>query len=294
MTRRFSTIGLIGKYGDSHVADTLQRLIRHLNKRDLKVVLDADVADLVAAEGTQSMERAELAGASDLVIVVGGDGTMLNAGRSVADAGVPLLGVNLGRLGFLADVSPDKMTSELDQILDGDYREEERTLLHASVLRGKELLYASDALNDVVVHKRDIARMIELEVRIDGHLLNTQRSDGLIVATPTGSSAYALSGGGPLLIPSLNACVLVPICPHSLNNRPFVISDESSVDVVVRDTGQDQAQLTCDGQVNFGLMNADRVSIRRKSRRLRLIHPSKYDYFQILRAKMHWGVHPAN
>ena len=294
MTGRFSTIGLIGKYGDPHVAETLQRLIQHLGERNLKVVLDADAAELLPAGSAASMARAQLAAASDLVIVVGGDGTMLNAGRSVADAGVPLLGINLGRLGFLADVSPDEMTSELDQILDGDYREEERTLLHATVLRGEEPLYASDALNDVVVHKRDIARMIELEVRIDGQLLNTQRSDGLIVATPTGSSAYALSGGGPLLSPSLSACVLVPICPHSLNNRPFVISDESTVDVIVRDTGQDQAQVTCDGQVNFGLSNADRVRIGRKSRRLRFIHPSKYNYFEILRAKMHWGVHPAN
>jgi NAD+ kinase len=294
MTGRFSTIGLIGKYGDPHVGETLLRLIQHLSERKLRVILDADAADLVSAGSAESMARAQLAAASDLMIVVGGDGTMLNAGRSVADAGVPLLGVNLGRLGFLADVSPEEMTTELDQILDGEYREEERTLLHATVLRGEEPLYASDALNDVVVHKRDIARMIELEVRIDGQLLNTQRSDGLIVATPTGSSAYALSGGGPLLSPSLNACVLVPICPHSLNNRPFVISDESTVDVVVRDTGQNQAQVTCDGQVNFGLDSADRVRIQRKSSRLRLIHPSKYNYFEILRAKMHWGVHPAN
>ena len=294
MTGRFSTIGLIGKYGDPHVGETLLRLIQHLSERKLRVILDADAADLVPAGSADSMARPQLAPASDLMIVVGGDGTMLNAGRSVTDAGVPLLGINLGRLGFLADVSPEEMTTELDQILDGEYREEERTLLHATVLRGEELLYASDALNDVVVHKRDIARMIELEVRIDGHLLNTQRSDGLIVATPTGSSAYALSGGGPLLSPSLNACVLVPICPHSLNNRPFVISDESTVDVIVRDTGQDQAQVTCDGQVNFGLDSADRVRIQGKSSRLRLIHPAKYNYFEILRAKMHWGVHPAN
>jgi NAD+ kinase len=294
MTGRFSTIGLIGKYGDPHVGETLLRLIQHLSERKLRVILDADAADLVPAGSADSMARAQLAAASDLMIVVGGDGTMLNAGRSVTDAGVPLLGINLGRLGFLADVSPEEMTTELDQILDGEYREEERTLLHATVLRGEERLYASDAVNDVVVHKRDIARMIELEVRIDGHLLNTQRSDGLIVATPTGSSAYALSGGGPLLSPSLNACVLVPICPHSLNNRPFVISDQSTVDVIVRDTGQDQAQVTCDGQVNFGLDSADRVRIERNPSRLRLIHPSKYNYFEILRAKMHWGVHPAN
>ena len=293
MPLRFSKIGLIGKYGDPNVSDTLQTLIQFLQTRNCQVILDADSAELAAATATQAVPRDELARTCDLVIVVGGDGTMLNAGRSVAAAEVPLVGVNLGRLGFLADVSPDEMTNELDQILKGDFLDEDRTLLQARVSRNGETLFESEALNDVVVHKRDIARMIELEVHIDGKLLNTQRSDGLIVATPTGSTAYALSGGGPLMIPSLNAFVLVPICPHSLNNRPFVFDDNSVIEIIICDSGRNHAQVTCDGQVNFSLEADDRVHIRRKPKRLHLIHPAKYDYFEILRAKMRWGVHPA-
>jgi len=294
MSVRFSKVGLIGKYGDPNVSDTLQALIQFLEARNCEVIVDADSAESVASTNTETMPREELAASCDLVIVVGGDGTILNAGRSIAEAGVPLVGVNLGRLGFLADVSPDEMTDELDQILKGEFLDEHRTLLQAHVSRNGETLFESDALNDVVVHKRDIARMIELEVHIDGKLLNNQRSDGLIVSTPTGSTAYALSGGGPLLNPSLNAFVLVPICPHSINNRPFVFDDNSVIEIVVCDSRRNQAQVTCDGQVNFSLEADDRVHIHRKPTRLHLIHPTKYDYFEILRAKMHWGVHPAN
>lgn len=294
MKPHFRRIGLIGKSADGNVSMTLRSLTRHLEEMQAEILVDEGVADAFTGSPHPIVERATLAAACDLAIVVGGDGTLLNAARSLAEPGVSVLGVNLGRLGFLVDVSPEDMAEQLARIFAGEFIEEQRTLLYAKVIRNDEVLSEGAALNDVVVHKRDIARMIELEVRIDGHLLNTQRSDGLIVATPTGSSAYALSGGGPLLSPSLNACVLVPICPHSLNNRPFVISDQSTVDVIVRDTGQDQAQVTCDGQVNFGLDSADRVRIERNPSRLRLIHPSKYNYFEILRAKMHWGVHPAN
>ena len=294
MKPHFRRIGLIGKSADGNVSMTLRALTSYLVEMQVEILVDDGIADVFARSPHPIVDRATLAAACDLAIVVGGDGTLLNAARSLAEPGVSVLGVNLGRLGFLVDVSPEDMAEQLTRIFAGEFIEEQRTLLYATVTRNGEVLSEGAALNDVVVHKRDIARMIELEVRIDGQLLNTQRSDGLIVATPTGSSAYALSGGGPLLSPSLNACVLVPICPHSLNNRPFVISDESTVDVIVRDTGQNQAQVTCDGQVNFGLDSADRVRIQRKSSRLRLIHPSKYNYFEILRAKMHWGVHPAN
>lgn len=294
MSPRFPKVGLIGKYADPNVSDTLQTLIGFLQTRDCQVFLDADSANPAPSGEIRTVTREELASACDLVIVVGGDGTMLNAARSVADAEVPLVGINLGRLGFLADVSPDDMTRELDQILKGEFLDEDRTMLQARVARNGETLFESEALNDVVVHKRDIARMIELKVHIDGKLLNNQRSDGLIVATPTGSTAYALSGGGPLLNPSLNAFVLVPICPHSLNNRPFVFNDESTIEIVVSDSGRNQAQLTCDGQVNYCLETNDRVLVSRKPKRLRLIHPGKYDYFEILRAKMHWGIQPAN
>lgn len=289
MGSSFRHIGLIGKYGAAGVGGTLRRLVEHLRANGREIFLDGSAAEHLPDCGLPVLERADLAARCDLVMVVGGDGTILNAGRSLAGAGVPLLGVNLGRLGFLADVSPDPMTDQLDQILAGNYAQEERALLHAAVHRDDAVLDTSDALNDVVIHKWDIARMIELEVRIDGHLLNTQRSDGLIVSTPTGSTAYALSGGGPILHPTLDAIELVPICPHSLNNRPIVVNEASIVDVIVHDGNYTHAQVTCDGQVNFALLPGDRVRISRKPQKLKLIHPPGYDYFEILRSKFGWG-----
>ncbi|MCA1805361.1 MAG: NAD(+) kinase, partial [Xanthomonadaceae bacterium] len=233
--------------------------------------------------------REELAARCDLAIAVGGDGTLLNAARSLADAGVPLLGINRGRLGFLADILPADMTSSLDRVLAGHYQEEERTLLHAEVLRNGECLHQSDALNDVVIHKYDIARMIELETHIDGRFLNTQRSDGLVMATPTGSTAYALSGGGPILHPTLSAIVLVPICPHTLTNRPIVINDHATIEVILHGGSTTEAQVTCDGQVKFPLDCGDRVRVCRKDKTIRLLHPPGHDHYEVLREKLRWG-----
>lgn len=289
MNATFKRIGLISKSSGPHLTATLQRLVEVLRARGCDIVLDASAAEHIPPNGFPCVERHELGARCDLVIVVGGDGTILNAGRSLAESGVPLVGVNLGRLGFLADVSPDRMAEELEPILAGRFDQEERALLEATIYRGDQVISASDALNDVVVHKWDIARMIELEVRIDGRPLNTQRSDGLIVATPTGSTAYALSGGGPILHPALDAMVLVPICPHSLSNRPIVIDEASTVDVIVHAGAYTQAQVTCDGQVNFALIPGDRVHVRKKAKALKLIHPPGYDYFEILRRKFDWG-----
>lgn len=290
MRNEFTRIGLISKTGDPRVRDTLHRLIDYLRGREVEILLEADMRSRIDTAGLPLLERPALAAACDLAIVVGGDGTLLNAARMLAPADVALIGINLGRLGFLTDVLPEGMTDQLDRILEGDYREESRTLLHASVLRDGRVVDESNALNDVVVHKWDIARMIELEVHIDGNLLSTQRSDGLIVCTPTGSTAYALSGGGPILHPRLDAIGLVPICPHSLNNRPIVIDDAAVIDIALRDAAT-QAQVTSDGQVNFTLMPGDRVRVCRHEHRLRLIHPPEYDYFGILQRKFGWGVH---
>jgi NAD+ kinase len=289
MNNTFKRIGLISKSSGPRLAETLQGLVEFLHARGREITLDTSAAEHIPPNGLPCVERPQLAARCDLVIVVGGDGTILNAGRSLAESGVPLVGVNLGRLGFLADVSPDRMAEQLDPILAGSYDQEERALLEASVYRGDQIISTSGALNDVVIHKWDIARMIELEVRIDGRMLNTQRSDGLIVATPTGSTAYALSGGGPILHPSLDAMVLVPICPHSLSNRPIVINEASTVDVIVHAGAYTQAQVTCDGQVNFALLPGDRVHVRKKPQALKLIHPPGYDYFEILRRKFDWG-----
>ncbi len=292
MDNAFHTVGLISKAGDPKVADTLATLAADLGKRGLGVILDTSAAAHFAQPAEPVLKRAELAGECDLAIVVGGDGTMLNAARSLAEADVPVLGVNLGRLGFLADVSPGEMRERLDEILAGQYDEERRSLIHASVIRSGKTVSKSDALNDAVIHKWDISRMIEVDTSIDGRFLNSQRADGLIISTPTGSTAYALSGGGPILDPALEALVLVPICPHTLSNRPIVVSDQVEIEVALRGDSTTKAQITCDGQVKYGLVAGDRVKIRRKDRDLRLIHPQQHDHFDIMRRKLRWAEQP--
>jgi len=220
---------------------------------------------------------------------VGGDGTFLSAVRSLADFGTPVLGINLGRLGFLADISPDQMLEHLQQILDGQYVDESRFLLEAEVIRSGETVARADAFNDVVVHIRDVARMIEFETYINGQFVNFQRSDGLVISTPTGSTAYALSSGGPLLHATLDAMVLVPICPHTLSNRPLVINANSTVEVVIGDSKQTTSQVTFDGQTAFDVIAGDKIVVRKKQNIIHLIHPASYDYYDILRAKLHWS-----
>jgi len=292
MSNRFKTIALIAKPGDTDVASTLVTLTEELERRKLRVLLDTTAAAYFKPASAEVMERSKLVAHCDLAIVMGGDGTLLNASRSLVGANVPVLGVNLGRLGFLADVSPDEMCERLDEILAGDYEEEHRSLLHAEVYRNGALVNEADALNDAVVHKWDIARMIEVDTHIDDKYLNTVRADGLIVSTPTGPTAYALSGGGPILDPALDALVLVPICPHMLSNRPIVVSDRVKIDIRLHGDGDNKAQITCDGQVNFTLFGGDLIRIRRKHHELRLIHPRGHDHFEIMRKKLRWAEQP--
>jgi NAD+ kinase len=287
----FQRVGLIGKTNDTNVATTLRVLIGFLERHRVKILLDESIADMLAGASGTVVDRPLLAMKCDLAIVVGGDGTLLNTARSLAEPGVAVLGVNLGRLGFLVDVSPEDMAQQLEKIFAGEFSEEERTLLHATVTRNGGQVDESAALNDVTIHKKDIARMIELDTWIDGHFLNTNRSDGLIIATPTGSTAYALSGGGPILHPSLDALTLVPICPHTLSNRPIVLHDGSTIQVVIHE-GALPAQMSCDGQVNVTLDPGDRVTVRKHDHTLRLIHPPGYDYYQILRKKLRWSEQP--
>ncbi|ROR32076.1 NAD(+) kinase [Inmirania thermothiophila] len=282
----FATIGIIGKHGDPAVGETIARLAALLAGRDLRLLLDEATAETCPGLELETADREALGRACDLVLIVGGDGTLLHAARSLVEHEVPLLGINLGRRGFLVDVSPAEMEATLDRILDGAYEEERRFLLAAEVVRDGERVGAARALNDVVVHKLDVARMIETEAHVDGRHLYTLRSDGLIVATPTGSTAYALSGGGPILEPSLDALVLVPICPHSLSNRPFVTGADAVVEIRVH---AHAAQLTCDGQINLQLEAGDRVRVRRMAPPIRLIHPPGHDYYEILRTKLHWN-----
>ena len=294
MPQTFQNVGLIGKFGDPGVAGSLQAVSGHLLHLGLDVLLDDQTAELVPGLELPVADRDRLGRECDLVIVIGGDGTLLNAARSLNDHDVALLGVNLGRLGFLVDVSPAEMRQRLGEILAGAYTEEQRFLLRARIERDGETPLDTTALNDVVVHKAEVARMIETSTFVDGQFVSTQRSDGLIVATPTGSTAYALSGGGPILSPSLNSVVLVPICPHTLSHRPIVVSGDSRITIEVSNASAALAQVTCDGQTNTPLATGDRIVIGKAGRPLRLIHPSDHDYFDILRVKLGWGERPGD
>ncbi|MCF6210598.1 MAG: NAD(+) kinase [Gammaproteobacteria bacterium] len=291
MSTPFKTVGIIGKHGASSASDTVKQLINCLQKQQLEVLLDRDSLDLTQDLGNDItlVDRGELGRRCDLAIVVGGDGTLLNAARELVDHDVPLLGINLGRLGFLTDIPPTDLSTNLSRIFAGEYKEESRNMLNAQVIRNGETVSDSTAFNDVVVHKFNAARMIEYETFIDDQFVNTTRSDGLIVSTPTGSTAYALSSGGPIVHPSLNALVLVPICPHTMSYRPIVVDGNSRVDIIVHDLTHTSARVTCDGQISLALSDGDRVSIQKKPRPIRLIHPPEYNYFSILRAKLHWG-----
>ncbi len=287
---KIKTIGIIAKNRYEAVSSTIKTLFDYLKQQGCEVLLDASAGDDLSQQlSAELVDRKTLASRCDLAVVVGGDGTFLSAVRSLSDDCVPILGINLGRLGFLVDISPDDMLSCFAHILAGDYVREERFLLTAQVIRDGHVIAEESAFNDVVVHIRDVARMIEFETWINGQFVYQQRSDGLVVSTPTGSTAYALSSGGPLLHSTLDAMVLVPICPHTLTNRPLVINSDNVVDVVIGDGRQSTAQVTFDGQTGVDVRPGDRISIRRKANNICLIHPSNYDYYEILRAKLRWN-----
>ncbi|NKN33549.1 NAD(+) kinase [Marichromatium bheemlicum] len=286
----FQTIGIIGKQGDPDKArSTLQALCSYLRAHALEVLLDAESAHLLDAAVGCALPLEALGERCDLVIVVGGDGTLLHAARTLAAHDVPLVGINLGRLGFLADVSPEEIGSVLERILEGEYKTDSRSMLAASVHCDQAPSRHSSALNDVVIHKWNTARMIEFETYVDGVFVNAQRSDGLIIATPTGSTAYALSGGGPLIDPGLDAIVLVPICPHDLAHRPLVLPASRHIEVRVGPLELGHVQVTCDGQDELQLPPGARIEIRRHPERVTLLHPLGQDHYQILRAKLGWG-----
>jgi len=288
---KFSTIGIITKPDAEPVRQTLQSLFDFLKKKRCNIVLDEQIPDTINCCDFKKASRVEIATTCDLVIVVGGDGTILNAVRSLAHANVPLLGINVGRLGFLADISPEELESSLDDILNGSYREEQRILLEMQVLRDDKVIFEGDAFNDVVVHIRDVARMIEFETRINDEYVNHQRADGIVISTPTGSTAYALSSGGPILHATLDAITLVPISPHTLSSRPLVVNADSQIDILICNTKEGIAQATCDGHLSTDVHVGDHIKVKRKSDKITLLHPKQHNYFEILRAKLHWNEH---
>lgn len=285
----FSTIGLFGKYGDATVGRVIVDLHRFLHGRGLQVYLEDATADLMDRPPAPALSLAEMGQQIDLAIVVGGDGTMLNVARKLAEFRVPLIGINLGRLGFLTDIPAGTMLDSLALILNGDYQTEERLLLYAEVQRAGRVLHTTNALNDVVVNKGQLARLIEFEIYVDDEFVNGTRADGIIIASPTGSTAYALSAGGPILHPTLPALVMVPICPHTLSQRPLAISSESRVDIVMTHTSQQSAHVTFDGQMNYSLQDQDRVQVRKSDHPVVLLRPSHRNHYEVLRAKLRWG-----
>ena len=288
---KFNTIGVIAKPQAESATQTLQALFEFLKDKKCNVIVDDHLPDTINIGKLAKASREEIGKRCDLAIVVGGDGTMLNAVRSLSHANVPIVGINVGRLGFLADISPENLEHSLDEILVGSYREEQRFLLEMQVVRDNKIIFESDAFNDVVIHIRDVARMIEFETRINDEFVNHQRADGIVISTPTGSTAYALSAGGPILHATLDAITLVPISPHTLSSRPLVIHADSLIDVLICNTKEGIAQATCDGHLSMDVHVGDHIKVKRKSGKITLLHPKKHNYFEILRAKLHWSEH---
>jgi|SRR5690625_337251 len=283
----FRNIGVMGRSGEG-VVETLHALVEFLRSRELNVILSEEIAELVDDGQLRVSSRKLIGEICDLVIVVGGDGSLLGAARLLARYKVPVLGINRGRLGFLADVSPDDIERQVGAVLDGNSWLEERFLLDAEVQRGGDPIGVADALNDVVVNSGTSAKMIELELYVEGEFVYRQRCDGLIMSTPTGSTAYSLSGGGPIMHPRLDAIVLVPMFPHTLSARPIVVQGNSEIKLVISRSNTSPVPVTCDGQVNLTAQPGDTIYVRKKPHRLCLIHPPGHSFYASCRDKLGW------
>ena len=288
---KFNTIGLVGRLGSEQAQMSLHRLINYLKQAGIDMLLDKEIAQAMPAADVATASREAMADACDLVIVVGGDGSLLSAARVMCRTGVPLLGINRGRLGFLTDIKPDEIEEKVGEVLAGDYLTESRFLLNSSVYRGGKPIASADALNDVVVHPGKFIRMIDFELYIDDEFVYRQRSDGLIISTPTGSTAYALSGGGPIMHPKLDAIVLVPMNPHTLSSRPIVVSGNSEIRLLIGATNHLKPHMTCDGQNHVITQAGDEIVVRKKKEILNLIHPPNHNFYETCRTKLGWASH---
>jgi NAD+ kinase len=280
---------LIGRFSDARVAESALTLLPHLKKRGVSALLpESDPLD-APADLVVRVPEDEIAQRADLVIAIGGDGTLLYAARLVAERGVPLIGINLGRLGFLTDVLPQDMIASVDAALDGRCERDERALLEARMVSPSGVIARSLALNDIVLQKWATGRMVDFETWIDGVYVNTHGGDGLVIASSTGSTAYALSCGGPIVAPHLDALVVAPISPHTLSDRPIVVSGRSVITVKLIDRPDVRAQVTCDGVSLGELIPGDRLEVHPAAQKITLLHPNKFEYYRLLRSKLHWG-----
>lgn len=288
MPGTFKTIGLFGKFKDTSVREAMNGLAEYLRYRKVNVVLGETTAEEIVAEFAdrytgQGEEHL------DLGIVIGGDGTMLHVARTLAGTEIPLVGVNMGRLGFLTDIPLREMYEDIGRILDGEYKSEARMMLDVDVLQNEEVLLTETAFNDIVVGKGELERLIEVQIYIDGEFVMGSRSDGVLVATPTGSTAYALSAGGPIVHPQLEALILVPICPHTLTMRPIALNASSTIEFTLVDVDENCAHISLDGQIKYHLKGDEKIRVRRSQHTVNLIRTLENNHYAALRSKLGWG-----
>jgi NAD+ kinase len=287
MKSQFRHVALVGKFQAQGSRSALEHIAHFLGTKGCEVAIEQDTASNTGLTQFPTLDAAAIGAQCDLALVVGGDGTMLGIGRRLAKFGIPLVGINQGRLGFITDIAFDDYQSTLEPMLRGEFEEERRWMMQAEVVRDGRCVFSATAMNDVVVNRGATAGMVELRVEVDGRFVANQRADGLIIASPTGSTAYALSAGGPLLHPSIAGWVLVPIAPHTLSNRPIVLPDggEVAIEIVA---GRD-ASANFDMQSLASLMHGDRITVRRSEHQMRFLHPKGWSYFDTLRKKLHWN-----
>jgi NAD+ kinase len=287
MKNAFNHVALIGKFNTPEMRDNVLEMAQFLATQQVNVFIEQNTAKHCGIEGHQCLNMDEIGSRVDLAIVLGGDGTMLTVARQLATSDIPLIGVNQGRVGFLTDVSSANMLDEMRKILLGEFSMEQRILLTATIMRNGQVVSHGLAMNDVVVNKSGMSRLIELEVNVDGQFVHKQRSDGLILATPTGTTAYALSAGGPILHPTLDAITLVPICPHTLSNRPIAFNSASKVEITL--VHAEDAAVHLDGQLQIDLLVGDKVIVQRDEKTVNLLHPIGHSHYAMLRQKLNWG-----
>jgi NAD+ kinase len=289
MTASIRVCALIGRFTDSRVAESVALLLPHLVDRGVSILAYESPGDVPGAAAVAIVSEAELAARADLIVAIGGDGTLLYAARLATARRVPLLGINRGRLGFLTDVMPQDVLACVDAALDGGCVVDRRPLLTATLAAGSVNASTGLALNDVVVQKLATGSMMDFETWIDGRYVNTHAGDGIVIASATGSTAYALSCGGPIVDPHLEVLVIAPICPHTLSDRPIVVSARAAIEIRLLERPESRAQVVCDGFVLGDVQPCDRVQIRQSEDEVTLLHPPGYDYFRLLRSKLHWG-----
>ena len=287
MKSQFRHVALIGKFQAQGSRTALEHIAHFLGTKGCEVAIENDTATNTGLTQFPTLDASAIGAQCDLALVVGGDGTMLGIGRRLAKFGVPLVGINQGRLGFITDIAFDNYQSALEPMLRGEFEEERRWMMQAEVVRDFRCVFSATAMNDVVVNRGATAGMVELRVEVDGRFVANQRADGLIIASPTGSTAYALSAGGPLLHPSIAGWVLVPIAPHTLSNRPIVLPDAGEVAIEIV-AGRD-ASANFDMQSMTSLLHGDRITVRKSEHQMRFLHPKGWSYFDTLRRKLHWN-----